>query len=182
MKVKYILLAIITATLFSSCGVDTQKANEPQLVEGVFGGGRLVMQVETNKSLYEYDEIIYVTATIANLSEEDIWILIPTSISGSHQELQCEITNGGSSLLNFDMHKVEFLMDDTKFLLAPGDKYVQVMRFSTRFFRGIRGNVIVSEEIPSAGDYSGVISAFIVQEQIVPFSVNFGITILEKSK
>ena len=121
-SLKYSVLFVFVCCFFSSCSLiqdlptsstpieivtpttancsptqSTSENNEPQCVRGYYNGGSLTLVFETNKLVYNYEDYIYVTATLINNSKQNIEIQVPSAL-GYHNELQTEIITSKSKL------------------------------------------------------------------------------------
>ena len=165
----------------------TDDKPEEQLVEGIYDG-RLLMLVETDRSVYQYDDYIYVTATMINLGDEAIRFSMPTKTRGIHKELMTRIENGNSWLIDVDMYwywfwNIDHESESGEFVLEPSGCYVQNMRFSTQTYQNGVGDFAITNEQPESGAYKGSVTANVVTgDGIEEFTVEFDIVIEEKQK
>lgn len=139
------------------------------------------MYVETDKTVYAYDDFIYVTATISSLTGEVFTFTMPTSRRGVHQELTVIIQNeDGDQLTDADMYIENYPADGGTFTLSPDERYVQTMRFTTNFIRNQVGAIVHLQHEPAAGIYHGEVTAhFTYQGKEESLTVPFEITIEE---
>ena len=102
--VNAILCTIVFCIVLTSCTkIDIE--SQDQRVEKIINGGQLYLIVETDKTIYDYDDYIYVTATLVNKTDKTITLNMPISKGNAHQELSIIIENDGNQLIDVDMHQ-----------------------------------------------------------------------------
>ena len=67
-------------------------------------------------------------------------------------------------------------------LLQPGERYVQNMRYSTRYYKGPTGNYVKTEAAPIDGQYTGIalVNVFL-NNKVNEVKVEFQITVEPES-
>lgn len=187
MMAHKLLAFCLLAAMLLACGACKEEVVDSMLnyqhITTSFEGGLLQMVVEADNTVYQFDEYIHVTATLINYSGDDMSFVVPTSTPNVHQELQVDIRNGDDTLMDVDMHLATWDNVPTTFTLAPGEKYVQVMRFSTRHYNGYAGNWVMAQDTPVDGHYTGTVTAMVILDgEEVPFTTTFTIDILPKTR
>jgi len=175
--VNAILCTIVFCIVLTSC---TKKdiESQDQRVEKIINGGQLYLIVETDKTIYDYDDYIYVTATLVNKTDKTITLNMPISKGNAHQELSIIIENDGNQLIDVDMHQNQQNNDKELFYLKAREKYVQNMRFSTRQYNEYSGENVIMQEKPPAGSYKGLVATTaILDDEYIPCAAEFYIEI-----
>ena len=104
--------------------------NRPQTLTGDFDS--IVMIVTTDKTGYVFDEVIKVTASVKNVSNETVRMVAPTSGSITHQGIYTTIALNGRCLHN-SVRTAELDNETGTIYIEPGEEYVREMNFETYF-------------------------------------------------
>lgn len=105
-------------------------ANSPQKITGNFD--RVVMTVTTDKTEYAFDEIIKVTASVKNVSNETVRIAAHTSDSVTDHGIYTTITLNGRCLHD-SVRTAELDNETGTVYIEPNEEYVREMNFETYF-------------------------------------------------
>lgn len=172
------IILFCVCSLFVGCSQKPATQSRGQLCQTNYNGGQLYLQVETNKAIYSYDEFIYITATLINTGSQPVEILMHTNEQGIHREVMISLLNGNYDLIDVDMHKESFIHNSGILLLQPGERCVQNMRYSTRYYKGPTGNYVKTEVSPIDGQYTGIALVNVINNNKVDeVKVEFTITV-----
>lgn len=148
--------------------------NEPQIFAKDFDG--IVLTVKTDKSEYRSDDVINVTASVKNTTEESVHLFVPTSSPNSHSEIKTEIVRGKMYLIDTDIDKAMFFDDTAVLSIEPGDEYVQDMRFETYFYESDYG-----KKPAETGLYTGTGAIRVLTDpdglETIRYSIEFSLTL-----
>ena len=179
------MLLLSTALVSCAHNNGSDAASEPQIVMETVDGGRLYLYVETDKTSYDYDDVVYITATLVNRSDETVTFYIPDSETNMHRGLSVNIENGGYEMVDVDYSTslANFPLTGTEdtFTLSPNEKYTQNMRLSTRHFMEYsfqNANSVLLTDVPPVGTYDGTVTAYEVSgDEQIPRTVQFQVEI-----
>lgn len=163
-----------------------------QQTEALFQNSGLTLAVETDKQIYSYDDIIYVTARLINNTDKTVTVNLPEG-AGYHREIVTEFShNANASAALYDIDFYYYILYPRKkpekeqqtIVLEPGECYTQNMRFSTNCFLDPNHHYPVNliTGAPS-GTYTGIFQAFVRTKDgaDVPFTAQISVTIQENS-
>jgi len=163
-----------------------------QQISAQFSDTGLTMMIETDKMIYDYDDIIYVTARLINNTDKPVKVSLPNG-TGYHQEIEVKFVCDAyqvSSLLDMDFYYYTLYsaMKPTNepqvMVLEPGECYSQNMRFSTnRFLNPVHQYPVNLISGMPSGAYTGTFQVLVRTENQddIPFSAQIGITVETRS-
>lgn len=157
------------------------------------GNNTLTLSVQTNKSVYEYGESVYITVRAAHSGGEPVKIHYD-HLQGTPQFVfEIELSNGEDTMIDMDTYEQFYFAADKaveceeQILEIPGCaegewtySHTETRRFSLFCFDGSEPWMMLSDRMPAAGVYNGVVRVQVeTTDGIKTAELPFSITIAE---
>ena len=171
-------------------------ANKIQYEEAYInlGDNVLVLSVQTNKTVYEYGENVYITVRATHSSDESVRIHYDNLRGTPHFVFDIELSNGEDTMIDMDTYEQFYFATNDgaeptpQIMEIPGKEnegdwfysHTETRRFSLFCFDGSNPWTMLNDRMPAAGVYNGIVRVQVeTTEGIKTAELPFRITVAE---